>query len=154
VVYGLWPFGFSREPADRVRLYRIVERKPELSWLPMNAPQAESQIVGGIYSLENNQWRWMSGRASLLLKAPAGPSVLAVELYLPDTAPARTMRLELDGQTVLERILPGPGKHTIETAPLTGERLTIAVDRDFTAPGDNRRLGCILTAAGFRPSGR
>ncbi len=38
----------------------MIERKPTLTDLPMNAPEAEQQIVSGVYQLENGQWRWMS----------------------------------------------------------------------------------------------
>lgn len=148
--FGLWPFGISSAPVDTVRWYRLVERKPELSWLPMNAPQAESQIVSGAYALENNQWRWTTGSSTFLLKPPATPRKLAAEFFVPDQAPGRVVTLTLDGKTVASVTLPGAGKHTIESPPVTGSLVTIAIDKLFQAPGDNRQLGLILSAIGFR----
>lgn len=150
VAYGLLPFGVSGEPADTIRLFRAVERKPVLSWLPMNAPEADFQIVSGVYSLESNQWRWAAARADFLLKPPPAPAALAAQVYVPDVAPGRTFRLYLDGRLVAEKTLSAPGQAVIEAPLATGERVTLAIDRDFQAPGDNRRLGFIVSAVGFR----
>ena len=150
VIYGLWPFGWSTGPADTIRLFRVVARAPELSWLPMNAPQTEFQIVSGVYSLESDKWRWAAARADFVLKRPAHPAPLVAEVYIPDLAPGRTLRLELDGKTVLEKTLPAPGQVKLETAPLSGERVSLSIDREFQAPGDNRKLGFILSGIGFR----
>jgi hypothetical protein len=148
--YGLWPFGLSRAPLDTVRCYRLIERKPELSWLPMNAPQAESQIVSGVYALENNQWRWVSASSSFLLKPPAHPQKVVAEFFIPDQAPGRTVTLTLDGRPIAATTFPAPGKYQIESPPVDGSLVTLTIDKDFQAPGDNRRLGLILSAIGFR----
>jgi hypothetical protein len=146
----LWPFGWSAAPQDTIRLLRVVERKPVLSWLLMSAPECEFQILSGAFGLESGQWRWVAGRSEYLLKPAAGARPLAAEIYIPDTAPGRRVRLELDGRTVIEETLPGPGKHTLTSAPVTGERVTLTIEPDFQPAGDQRRLAGVLVGVGFR----
>src|SRR5262249_35604366 len=55
---GYLPFDISTGPIDRVRADLVVERKPALEYLPMNAPEAEQQLVSGVYALEDNRFRW------------------------------------------------------------------------------------------------
>lgn len=149
---GLRPFDISRGAIDLLRADLAVERHPVLSDLPMNAPEAEQQIVSGIYSLEGGQWRWTSGRAVVLLKA--SPGSLRAVFTIPDAAPARRIALLLDGEQVAQRTYPGPGAWTLE-APVLGLKapevtVSVAIDRTFRAPGDERELGIILTEIGFR----
>ena len=74
----LWPFGIATGPIDRVRADRVVERHPTLSFLPMNAPEFPDHLVSGIYDLESDAYRWMSGtgrgdaEASLRASAAGG----------------------------------------------------------------------------------
>ncbi len=150
---GLRPFDLGRGPLDVVRAELILERKPVLEYLPMSAPEAAQQILSGIHQLESGRWRWMSERATVLLKVPAGPARLKAVFYIPDQAPARRVWLAVDGKTVADRIYTAPGSYTLVSDPLTatGESATvvIAVDQTFTAPGDHRRLGVILSEVGF-----
>lgn len=146
---GFRPFDIVNSPIDRVRIDAVLERKPTLSYLPMNAPEAQSQLVSGVYQLEENRWRWTSGRAMLLLKAPPAPAPLQVKLYLPDIAPARRITIALDNNIVHEQTFAAPGAYTITTKPLQGSAVTLTFDKTFSAPGDHRALGAILTEAGF-----
>jgi hypothetical protein len=150
---GLRPFDITSAPIDVVRTVSVVARKPVLSYLQMGSPQATSQIVSGVHELENGQWRWMDGRAVLLLKRPAAPAPVEVTIYLPDQAPGRQVTLELDGHTLLSSTLPRTGSHTLTTPPYAAigddVQLTLTIDKTFQAPNDNRRLGMILAAAGF-----
>jgi hypothetical protein len=152
---GLRPFDVSTAPVDRVRLLAIRERKPELSWLPMNAPEAPQQIVSGVYQLEDNRFRWMGERAVLLLKNPGRSAPLYVSFFIPAPAPARRVSVALDGSPVAEETYPAPGSYTLVSRPVspTSESVTVVVtvDRTFSVPGDHRRLGIVLVAAGFRP---
>ena len=146
---GLRPFDISTNPIDRIRVDAVLERKPVLSRLPMNAPEASIQLVSGIYSLENT-WRWTSERAILLLKPPTIPAPIEVKLYIPDNAPARKITISVDNQKLLEQTLPKPGPYTLTTRPTSGSSVTIEVDRTFTAPGDSRALGIILNEVAYR----
>jgi hypothetical protein len=150
---GWLPFGFTNAPIDVVHAHTVLERKPTLSFLPMNSPEADSHIVAGVYSLEQNAWRWTSGRASFLLKAPDGPTPLRASLNVYEKSPATRLTLQLDGETVFEQALR-PGALEIVTPPVQPRKetavVTLTVDRTFQAPGDQRELGVIVAAIGFR----
>jgi hypothetical protein len=146
---GFRPFDISTKPVDRVRIEAVLERNPTLSYLPMNAPEAQNQIAGGIYQPEGN-WRWMGKWAVIILKAPATPLPLQVKLAVPDPATGRLIRIAVDGQEVHSQTLPGPGQHMIVTKPVTGSSVTISVDKTFSVPGDHRELGVILSEVGFK----
>jgi hypothetical protein len=146
---GFRPFDISTQPIDRVRIDAVLERTPTLSYLPMSAPEAQMQIVSGIYDLEG-QWRWTGARAILLLKPPARPSPLQFKIFIPDPAPARKLTVAVDNTVVHEQTFPGPGAYTIETKPISGSNVTLTVDKTFSGPGDSRVLGLILIEAGFR----
>ncbi len=148
--FGFRPFDFSTAPVDRVRVEAVLERLPTLSWLPMNAPEASTQLVSGVYQPEGNT-RWMSGRATILLKKPDQPVPLEVDVYVPDAAPGRTFVLMLDGTEVLRQTVPAPGPYKLQTVPVTGQTLTIVLDKTFSVAGDFRDLGAVLSAVGFRP---
>lgn len=154
VAWGLRPFDLRRDPIDRVRASLVQERQPTLSYVEMNSPEAEQHILGGVYQLEEGRWRWMGQQATLLLKPPQGRAVAEVSLFIPDTAPARRITVSLDGKPLLERTVPGPGPYTLTSAPVEidgpSTRLTISVDRTFSAPGDQRVLGVVLIAAGLK----
>ena len=89
---GFLPFDISTAPIDRVRAEQVVKREPTREDLPMNAPEAQEQIVSGVYPLEGgNTWRWTGGRAVILLKKPAAPERLRVS-HLRSTTPRRRAR--------------------------------------------------------------
>jgi len=152
-VGALRPFGVTTAPIDVVRTVSVVERKPVLSYLQMGSADATAQIVSGVHDLEDQQWRWMDGRAVLLLKRPAAAGPVEVKVFLPETAPGRKVEIGLDGSTVLTQTLVGPGSYTLTTPQFeaAGEdvQLTISIDKTFQAPGDRRRLGMILAGVGF-----
>jgi hypothetical protein len=151
---GLRPFDISTGPIDRVHADVVVERRPTLEFVPMGAPEAVQQIVSGIYKLEEGRWRWMSGRAVLLLKSPAAPTPLKVRFNIPEASPARRVTLLLDSREIASQSYPAPGSYSLETPPQAANTgvstLTITVDKVFTAPGDARELGIILAEAGFQ----
>jgi hypothetical protein len=155
VSLGLRPFDIHSGPIDRVRASVVIERKPALSYLPMNAPEADQQILSGVYQLEGGSYRWMGGRAVLLLKNPGQPSRVEVALYIPPQSPARRVTVSLDDKPVAEKTFPGPGAYTLTSGALTvatdSPAVAVTVDRTFTVAGDQRQLGIILTAAGFKP---
>jgi hypothetical protein len=151
---GFLPFDISTAPIDRMRAELVVEREPALSYVPMNTPEAERQIISGLYQLEENRWRWTAGAARLLLKTPLEPMPVQATFAIPGAAPARTIALELDGREVARQSYLQPGVYTLRSPPQKMPAktavLTIAVDKTFSVPGDHRTLGIILTEAGFR----
>ena len=145
---GFRPFDIATGPIDHVRVDAVLERKPVLSYLPMTAPEAQSQIVSGVYQLEG-QWRWTSGRAMLLLKPPPAPAPVQLKIFIPDPAPARKITVAIDNNVIHEQTFPGPGAYTVETKPISGSAVTLSFDKTFSVPGDHRALGVILSEAGF-----
>ena len=150
---GFLPFGISTGPVDRVRAELVVERKPVLEYLPMTASE---QMVTGLYSLEDNRWRWMARRGVVLLKSPAEPKALVVEFVIPGPSPARRLEVQLDGRTVAAQAYPGPGSYTLESPPVmpaaAGATVTLVADKAFSVAGDRRELSVIVTGIGFRNS--
>lgn len=147
---GFRPFDISTGPIDRVRVDAVLDRKPTLSYLPMSAPEAQVQLVSGVYQLEG-QARWTSGQALFLLKPPPTPAPLQLKIFIHDTAPARRIAIRLDNQLIHEESFAGPGLYTITTKPVSGSAVSVSVDKTFSAPGDNRTLGVMLIEAGFAP---
>ena len=145
---GFLPFGISTGPIDRVLARVVKERRVTDEYLTIHSPAAAEQIVGGIDASDG----WMTKSASVVLKSPAAPKKLRAEFYIPPNAKAREVTLLLDGREVAKRTYPGPGPYALETAePLQGTSAEIRVDQTFTAPGDQRALGMVLTGVGFVP---
>ncbi|MBE7543610.1 MAG: glycosyltransferase family 39 protein [Bryobacteraceae bacterium] len=153
VGFGLRAFGWSDEPVDRVTLWEAVGVDPTLSWVPMNAEGAEDHLVEGVYGLEQGSWRWAGRRSVYRLLGTGRPAALAAEVFVPERAPGRTVRLLVDGEMVAEQRLPGEGRHRIGSAILPARTgpvtVTLEIDRGFTPAGDRRELGLIVTALGF-----
>jgi hypothetical protein len=151
---GLRPFDISLAPMDELSAELMIERKPTLTDLPMNAPQAEQQIVSGVYQLENGQWRWMSQTATILLKPPAQSTPVTVHFTIPGASPARQVTITLNDRTVASQNYSAPGTYALSSPPMKPDgdsaQLTITVDKSFSAPGDSRELGIILTEIGFQ----
>ena len=148
---GLWPFGISAGPFDRVRAELVVERHATLEYLPMNAPEASRQIVSGIYGLEESRYRWMSRSAVVALKSPSTPEPLRVVFAIPEQARARRVRVLLDGREVIARTYAGPGSYTLETIPVRPGRGRGGDPRrpDLFRPRRRPRVGIVLTGLGF-----
>jgi hypothetical protein len=89
----------------------------------------------------------------VLLQTPEKLSSVEVVLYIPPAAPARHVRLLVDGQLAAEDTFPGPGSYKL-TAPYQSSKptatVTVTVDKTYTAPGDLRKLGAVITGLGFR----
>jgi hypothetical protein len=153
IMLGLRPFNISLAPIDQLRAEVMVEHKPTKSDLPMNAPEADQQIVSGVFQLENDKWRWTSGTAVILLKSPSEPTPLVVRFFIPDSAPARQIKVELDNQVVAAQTYTAPGSYTLMSPPQKpagdSARVTITADKTFSTQSDARQLGLIVTEVGF-----
>jgi len=153
ITRGFTPFGVGLDLVDRIHADIYKEAKPTLQDLPMNAPEADAQILSGIFDLELGKQRWMSGTASVMLVSPSEAAPLHVDYYQPDNAPARRLTMALDGKIVYSELLPGPGPHRIVTTPQQARDatsvLTLQVDHTLSAPGDSRHLGIVLIDVGW-----
>jgi 4-amino-4-deoxy-L-arabinose transferase-like glycosyltransferase len=156
---GLRAFDLATGPADVVRLDVIVARDPVLSYLPMNAPEAEFQIVSGVYQLEEGNRRWASGRALFQLRAPNRPSPFEATFYLTPHAAGRTLSLIVDGKTVASKKYDESGLYTLRSEEPAAAKpgpvsAAVVMDGSFRIPGDNRELGFVLTGLGFTPAAK
>ncbi|MEO8368147.1 MAG: hypothetical protein ABI806_03035 [Candidatus Solibacter sp.] len=143
---GYLPFGYSRDPIDRVIARKVMERNATQEYVTINSPGAADQVVSGVFPND----RWMSNAAIVLLKPPPTPRNLRAEFYIPPNAKARQVTLLLDGHEVAQRTFPGSGLYTLTSAePLQGANVEVRVDQTFTAPGDQRALGMVLIGVGF-----
>ncbi len=151
-MFGLRPFDVSLSPIDQLRADQVIEHKPSLSDLPMNAPEAGQQIVSGVYPLEG-QTRWMSRIAVILLKPPPEPLPLTVRFFIPDVAPARRVTVTLNDQPVAAETYPKGGSYVLATAPVRPDgdtaKVAITVDKTFSTQADRRELGMVLISVGF-----
>ena len=142
------PFEFSTAPIDYMHASIVMERKLELSYLDPHDKQAPAQIVSGLYPDG-----WMTAEATVMLKRPEHSTPLRADVYIPPGATARHVRMLVDGELAGEESFGGPGSYSIAvpmpagTADIT---VTLAVDQTFSAPGDQRKLGLIVTGVGFR----
>ncbi len=151
---GFLPYGISGGVIDRIHAHQLRAIQPALSVLPMNAPEAESQILYGLYSLEQGAWRWTSGEAAVLLKNPGRPATLTVRFFVPEGAKARSVRLSTDsGGTAASVAIQGSHPYSISLpVQLSGSApvaVKIEVDGTFQPPGDHRDLGVILNEVGL-----
>jgi hypothetical protein len=148
---GFLPFGISNHPVDRVRAEILVERHPTLEYLPMDAPEADDQIVRGIYAKEGTTpWRWTAGAATVALKVPAAPTPIHVELFIPGASPVRALRILGDGREIYAHSFDKPGNYPLDTPPSQAATITLQFDKPFSIHGDQRELGAILSGIGYR----
>lgn len=143
--FGLRPFDWSLQPLDRITVTRVAAVPLERSDLPMNAPDADTYILSGMYGLEDGRYRWMARRAEFVLKPREG--VLSLTLFLPDASPARHLTVTANGVEVLRTQLQ-PGIQTLRSAPLPEARdrmeIVLQADKTFRPAGDARELSLIL----------
>jgi hypothetical protein len=61
--------------------------------------------------------------------------------------------IALNDHTVASQTYSAPGAYSLSSPPVKPDgdtaKLTITVDKSFSAPGDSRQLGIILTEVGF-----
>ena len=170
--FGLLPFDYGEHLLDEVVAEVIGIPEPTAAYLSMAAPEAEHHLMLGFYQLEQNQWRWIGPRAMAVLRAPdsgaagsgapdsevapesgAASTLFELAFHIPETAPARTVTIHLNGKPLASETYPGPGTYTLR-APATvtpGQAVTveISVDQPFRVAGDSRDLGIIVTGLGF-----
>lgn len=151
--WGLKAFDFSSGLVDRLTLVEAVGTEPVLSWLPMNAPEAQFQIVSGASRVEANAWRWAERRSVYRLKTPTGQAFVSADIFIPDVAPGRTVSLLVDGKPVAQQTYGAPGGYTLRSPELVldgrAATVTLLIDKDFQPAGESRRLGVIVCGIGF-----
>ncbi len=139
----LLPFEISTAPIDRVRADIVTERNPQLTSV---TPKDSEQIVSGL-----SPDGWTAAEATVILKRPLEGGTVRAQIYISEKTVARRIAMLADGKQIAEKTFPGPGVYSLEAQLAAGPPVTItlAVDRTFSVPGDQRRLGVIVTKIGF-----
>lgn len=147
ISFGLAPFGISLAPMDRVRAVLVPAYTPELSTLTIGTPEAARQIISGVYPD-----RWTSERATVTLKRPPDATQVEAKIFIPPQSPARTVRLYMDGKLLGQETYLETGRYTLTAPapPAVVATVVLEVDKTFSVPGDQRRLGILLLSIGFR----
>jgi hypothetical protein len=167
--FGLLPFDYGDHVLDEVVAEVVGVPEPTASYLTMASPEAEHHLLLGFHRLEQNQWRWIALHAMAVLRAPrsaasgsggaaapnseANTTIFDLSFHIPETAPARTVTVQLDGKLLASQTYPGPGTYTLQApaAVTPGQTVSVEISADqaFRVAGDQRELGIIVTGLGF-----
>ena len=149
---------------NRVTVQNEEETAPKMALLVrMNDPRASAQLLSGFYGLENNSWRWTSGKFSVLLRTPLGATaqggVVTFAFSLPDIVIQRLKRVVITASVKGTKLKsaefdkPGANVFTADVAPalLTGDSVTVdfALDKTIPPDVDKRDLGVVATSIGI-----
>jgi hypothetical protein len=149
---------------NRVTVQNEEETAPQMaSFVRMNDPKVTDQMLSGFYGLENNSWRWTSGKFSVVLHTPPGAvaqgAVVTFAFSLPDIVIQRlksvAITASVNGTKLKSAEFDKPGANTftadIPPALLAGESVTLDFALDKTVPPDvdKRNLGVVATSIGI-----
>jgi hypothetical protein len=149
---------------NRVIVQNEEETTPQMaSLVRMNDLNASAQILSGFYGLENNSWRWTSGKFSVLLRTPpnsaAQGGVITFSFSLPDIVIQRLKTVAITASVngtklkSAEYEKPGANIFTADVPPalLTGDSVKVDFTLDKTIPPDvdKRDLGVVATSIGI-----
>ena len=101
--FGILPFDWGYGSIDRVAAYKIGHREPTTGYLRMDSPEAEAHLLSGFYRLEAANWRWMAKQGSASLLVPENSGEFKLVFHISNTAPARRVTVELEGEPWLRR---------------------------------------------------
>jgi hypothetical protein len=132
------------------------------SLVHMNDANAGTQLLSGFYGLENNSWRWTSGKFSVLLRTPPGAGqggVVTFAFSIPEVAIQRLRNIaitaSINGTNLKSSAYDKAGANifTAEIPPalLTGDSIKVDFTLDKTIPPDidKRELGVVATSVGL-----
>jgi hypothetical protein len=127
-------------------------------------PKAAPQLLTGFYGIEQNAWRWTSGRFSALLRPPRTATSKGAELELHFTIPdvvisklhALSLAASVNGTPLSPESYTQAGQFTYSRdvpARLLGAdsaKVDFAVDKTIPpSAADQRELGVIVSSVGF-----
>jgi hypothetical protein len=149
---------------NRVTVQNEEEAAPRMaSLVRMNDPQASAQMLTGFYGVENNSWRWTTGKFSVLLRTPlsaaAQGGVVTFDFSLPDVVIQRLKSVEITASVNGTKLKsakydkPGANIFTADVPPslLTGDSVKVdfALDKTIPPDVDKRDLGVVATSIGI-----
>ena len=144
------------------------EQKPESqlsSIIRMGDPAVASQLLSGFYAIENNQWRWTSGKFSVSLRTPPAAvngATVALSFTIPDVIIQKLGKIQLTvsaGGTYLkaqEYDTPGAYVLSADVPPgpqLRADSITVdfTVNKTMRPDGDKRDLAIVATSVSISP---
>ncbi|MGC9948161.1 MAG: hypothetical protein ABSF64_17490 [Bryobacteraceae bacterium] len=144
-----------------------VEETPVLASVVATAdPHAAAQLIGGFYGVEQNSWRWTSGRFSVLLRPPrsaaAKGALLQLKFSVPDVSISKLKGVSLSASVNGTALAPesytqaGQFTYSRDVPPnlLAGDAVRVDFSLDKTIPpgaSDRRELGVVVSLVGFQP---
>jgi hypothetical protein len=159
--------GMALAPAACKRSAKPAQPPPGrelLSVLPMDDPQADTQLVRGFYSLEGGPWRWTARKFSVILRPPPGAAQdgarLELKLNLPDAVfqqlGAMTLSATAGGSSLAPEKYMEPGNHVyardVPASALARDSISIEFAADKAIPAgtlEKRELALIVTSVGL-----
>ncbi len=161
----LAPAGCQRR--QKVRVQQTDEEAPTLATMVHVAdPRVSAQLLSGFYSVEQNSWRWTSGKFAVLLRPPRTAAqkgaVLQFKFSVPDPIIANlktvTLSASVNGTPLAAETYTQAGEFTysrdVPAALLGGDaaKVEFALDKTFAPTGvDQRQLGVVASMIGFEP---
>ncbi len=149
---------------NRVTVQNEEDTAPQMaSLIRMNDPKASAQMLSGFYGLENNSWRWTSGKFSVLLRTPpiaaAQGGVVTFAFSLPDIVIQKLKTVAITASVNGTKLKsarfdkPGANIFTADVPPalLTGDsvRVDFALDKTVPPDVDKRDLGVVAASVGI-----
>lgn len=161
---ALAPLGCKRK---RVTVQTTEEELPPLATIVHTAdPKASTQLVSGFYGIEQNAWRWTSGKFSVLLRPPrtaaSKGATLQLKFAIPDVSMSQlkvvSLAAAINGTALSPESYTQAGQFTytrdVPASLLTGDSVKVDFTLDKTVPpsaSDQRELGVIVSTIGFDP---
>ncbi|MBI3280269.1 MAG: hypothetical protein HYZ57_10555 [Acidobacteria bacterium] len=152
---------------DKIRVETTEESGTTLaSTVHVADPQASVQLLKGFHEVEQNAWRWTTGRFSVTLRPPIRAAekgaTLQVKFALPeaviDRVKSTTLTANVNGAPLAGETYSKPGDYTysrdVPASALAGDAVTaeFALNK-FLPPGavDQRELGIVVSSIGLEP---
>jgi hypothetical protein len=128
-------------------------------------PAAASQLLSGFSSVENNSWRWTSGKFSVKLRTPPAAvngATVALSFTVPEIIIQNLKKIQLTvsvgGTDLKSQEYDTPGTYVfsadVPAGPLLqADAITVdyRVDKTYSAPGDKRELAVIANSVSINP---
>ena len=146
--FGVLPFGLGGGVIDTVTAYKVGAADPTVSGFRMVDAEADAHLLSGFYPSDGADWRWMGPRGTALLRVPdTGARELVFEFHIPEDAPARRVRVAVDGVTVADETYAETGGNVlrapVSVTPGVAVRVVITAEPSYSPPGDGRELAVV-----------
>jgi len=150
---------------DRVTVQNEEEPEPRMaSLVRMNDPKASAQMLSGFYGLEDNTWRWTSGKFAVQLRTPPAAqsgAILAFSFTIPDVIVQKLGKIRITasigGMELKSAEYGTPGSYVfsadVPASLLTAESVKVDffLNKTMRPDGDARVLGVVANSVSIAP---